>query len=105
MNRRARLGGALVLLAGLSGCGPVPVAQAERSCLEDARAAEAPQGEIALGLGSGGGRVRPTARVEMSVSADYVMRRDPSDVFARCVMQRSGQSPTRPLSDQPGWRR
>lgn len=105
MNQRAPLAAVIVLGAGLTGCGPVPVHQAERICLDDARAARAPQGEIALGLGSGGHSIRPMGRVELSVSSDYVMGRDPADVFNRCVMQRSGQAPTRPLSDQPGWKR
>ena len=106
MTGRAPLAAAaLAIGAGLSGCGPVPVAQAERSCLADARAATAPQGEIALGLGSDGHGIRSAGRLEMSVSADYIMGRDPYEVFDRCVRQRAGQPPTQPLSRQPGWKR
>lgn len=104
MTRRAPLAAAAVVLAGLAACGPVPVHQAERDCLEDARAATGPRGEIAVGVGSNGRTVRPVGSVELSISSDYVMGRDPSDVFNRCVMRRSGQMPTRPLYDQPGWK-
>lgn len=95
---------ALAAVTGVAACGPVPVAQAERSCVGDARAARGPQGEIAMGVVSDGHRIRPATGVKLSISSDYVMGRDPSDVFTNCVMRRSGQMPTRPLHDQPGWR-
>ena len=38
------------------------------------------------------------------MTSDYIMGRDPSEVFTRCVVNRSGQMPTRPLTAQPGWR-
>ena len=96
--------GAALLVAGLAACGPVPVHQAERNCLDDARAAARPQGHAVIGVGSDGGSVRPMGRIEMSISSDYVLGSDPADVFNRCVMRQSGQMPTRPLQDQPGWR-
>ncbi len=93
------------LLAVLSACGPVPVAQAERSCLRDAEMAQRPRGSVTMGVGAGSDGWRGTmGRVELDVSSDYLMGRDPSDVFNRCVVNRSGQMPTRPLHDQPGWR-
>lgn len=96
---------ALALLPLLAGCGPVPVAQAERSCVEDARAATGPRGAVSVGVAGDRHGLHPVNRVELSVSSDYIMGRDPSDVFAHCVLRRSGQMPTRPLADQPGWRR
>lgn len=95
---------ALAALLPLAACGPVPVDQAERSCLEDARAATGPRGEISMGVGTDGRRSWPAGSVEISVSSDYIMGRDPSDVFNNCVMRRSGQMPTRVLADMPGWR-
>lgn len=92
------------LLAVLSACGPVPVDQAERACLRDAELAQRPRGNVALGVGSGSGGTQGFGRVELEVTSDYVMRRDPSDVFDRCVRRMSGQVPQRPLADQPGWR-
>ena len=104
MVARAYLLALLPLAAALSACGPVPVDQAERSCLRDARLAERPRGHAVVGVGGGSGGSQGFGRVELEVSGDYLMRRDPSDVFARCVVARSGQAPTHPLDDQPGWR-
>lgn len=89
------------VLLGLAACSPVPVAQAERICLDDARAARSPQGEVGFGVGSGGFR---GGYLSIGVSSDYIAGRDPSDVYNNCVMRRSGQMPTRPLYEQPGWR-
>lgn len=91
---------ALPLLAALVACGPIPVEQAERACVDSALSAKHPRGKIGLGINSDGD-VATTA--ELSVSSDYLMGRDPSDVFNSCVKSRSGQFPTRPLYDQPGW--
>lgn len=86
----------LVLLAA---CGPVSVEQAERTCLEEARLAQAPRGEVAVGVGTGG----PRARVDITLSSDYVLQRDPETVFNACVNRKSGRLPTRPLAQQPGY--
>lgn len=87
----------------LVGCGPIPVAQAERQCLDTAQAATGPRGSVSLGVASDGRSVRPVSGIELSISSDALAGRDPADVFNRCVMRRSGQMPTRPLSAQPGW--
>lgn len=84
----------------LAACAPVPVERAEQSCLEEARLARAPRGEVSVGVWSGG-RVGASAQVD--ISSDFVIGRDPEEVFARCVLRRSGQMPTRPLDAQPGW--
>jgi hypothetical protein len=78
----------------------VPVAQAERSCMEDARLAQAPRGEISIGVGSGG----PHVGGKIDVSSDFILGRDPSEVFNRCVLRRSGQLPVTPYTQQPGYR-
>lgn len=93
------------LLPVVAACGPVPVDQAERSCLRDAEMAERPRGSIAMSVGSGSGGTRGFGSVELEISGDYIRGRDPSDVFNRCVQRRSGQMPERALVDQPGWRR
>lgn len=95
---------ALGLLAGLSACGPVPVGRAEQSCLRDAELAQRPRGEIGVGVGGRDGKLRPASSLKLEISSDYIMGRDPSDVYQHCVMRRSGQLPRRPLYDQPGWR-
>jgi hypothetical protein len=91
---------ALTLLT-LAACGPVPVGRAEQSCLEQALLAKHPRGTISAGVGSGG---RLVGDAEITVSSDFITGRDPSAVFNSCVKARSGQFPTRPLYDQPGWR-
>ena len=40
-------------LLGLAACGPVSVEQAERACLDAARDARAPRGEVGFGVGFG----------------------------------------------------
>ena len=91
-GRAASLTGALLLLAA---CGPETVAQAERACLQQARLAERPRGVLELGIGSGG---RRHAALDVEISSDFVLGRDPADVWQSCVVQRSGQLPTRPYT-------
>lgn len=100
-GRAASLG----LLAALAACGPVALEEAERSCLEDARLAAAPRTTVALGVGTGlgGGGTTGFGRVSVDLSGDYLMGRDPSQVYDRCVRRRSGRPPRQPLADQPGW--
>lgn len=103
---RARAGyAALLLVGGVAACGPVPVRQAELTCLRDAELAVRPRTNVAVGLGTGigGGSTRGFGSVSVDLSGDYLMGRDPSQVYDRCVRQRSGQPPSRPLAEQPGW--
>lgn len=90
--RPASLTGALLLLAA---CGPETVAQAERNCLQQARLAERPRGTLELGIGSGG---RAHGMLDVEITSDFLMGRDPADVWQSCVVQRSGQLPTRPYT-------
>ncbi|MDP5308303.1 hypothetical protein [Paracoccus spongiarum] len=95
----------MCLAAALAGCAPLPVERAEASCLRDAELASGPRGQVTMGVAGGGGRSSGAiGSVELNISSDYLMGRDPSDVFNRCVLRRSGQMPTRSLADQPGWR-
>lgn len=91
---------AMVLLSPLAACGPIPVEDAERACVETANLAKRPRGQVGLGIGSDG---KAAAGLDVTVSTDFITGRDPSEVFNSCVMSRSGQFPTRPLTDQPGW--
>ncbi|MBM3615587.1 MAG: hypothetical protein FJX28_09190 [Alphaproteobacteria bacterium] len=90
----------LVALPPLAACGPLPVDQAELLCVERANEARRPRGEIALGVGSGG---KAVGALDVTVSTDFLLGRDPAQVFDACVKARSGQVPTRPLDAQPGW--
>lgn len=98
------LAAALLLAGGIAACGPVPVDQAERLCLQDARDATRPRSELALGIGTDGDDVSAFGGLSVSVSSDYIRGRDPAEVFTDCVKRRSGQPPTRPLQAQPGYR-
>ncbi|MDO9639876.1 MAG: hypothetical protein Q7J44_15165 [Pseudotabrizicola sp.] len=86
---------AMVFGLVLTACGPVPVAQAERDCRDEARLAQQPRGEAKLGIDSDGRLIR---RLEVDISSDYVLGRDPQKVWQSCVLNRSGQLPTRPYS-------
>lgn len=101
--RRAAALAAVIALAGLAACGPIPVDEAERLCLEQAQGSVRPRGKVSIGVASDGHRIRPVSGVELSVSSDWIAGRDPSAVFDRCVMNRAGRMPTRPLAQQPGW--
>lgn len=86
----------------LLACGPIPLAQAERQCFERARLAQQPRGEIGVGVASDG---RARSSLKLEVTSDYIMGRDPSAVYDSCVLQKSGQAPSRPLYSFPEWRR
>lgn len=105
MNGRAHsaLAALLLLGSGIAACAPITVAQAERICLEDARAATGPQSRVGLGIGTDGDDVGVVAGVSMTISSDYIAGRDPAVAFHDCVVRRSGQVPTRPLHEQPGY--
>lgn len=82
----------------LTACGPIPVGQAERACLQSARLAEQPRGEVGIGIDSDGDT---RGILDVTVSSNWILNRDPSDVYARCVLQRSGQMPSRPYYSLP----
>jgi len=89
---------ALPLLLLLAACGPMALPDAERACVADAQLAQHPRGEVGLGMGSDG---RTAAHFELNISSDYLMQRDPDQVFAACVQSRAGQQPSRPFSAMP----
>ena len=92
---------ALLLLLALTACGPMTVQQAERQCFDRARLAQQPRGSLSFGVGSNGAKA---AELELNVSSDYLMGKDPSAVYDSCVMSKSGQPPTRPLYARPDWK-
>jgi hypothetical protein len=89
---------ALPLMLLLAACGPVSVQQAERECLPKARLAQQPRGEVGIGIDSNG---RVGSNVEVTVTSDFLLGRDPNQVFETCVIQRSGELPSRPFYDYP----
>jgi hypothetical protein len=94
-------GAIVVLPLLLSACGPMTLAEAERQCFERARLAQQPRGAVSVGASSDG---RKAAGIELSVSSDYILGRDPSAVYEACVMQKAGQAPSRPLYMRPDWK-
>ena len=82
----------------LAACGPIPLAQAEAECLQDARLAEHPRGYVFVGVGSDG---KPRLGGEVGISTDFVAGRDPSGVYNACVKRKSGAYPSRPYYDIP----
>lgn len=95
---------ALALIGAMAACGPIPVERAERACLRDAELAVRPRTSVAVGIGAGpDGGTRGFGNVSLEMSGDYLMGRDPAQVFDRCVQRRAGQPPRRPLAQQPGW--
>ncbi len=89
---------ALPLLLLLAACGPMALPDAERACIKDAQLAQHPRGSVGFGMGSNG---RAAANFEIGISSDYLLRRDPDQVFAACVQNRAGQQPSRPFSTMP----
>jgi hypothetical protein len=85
----------------LAACGPITVEQAERQCFERARLAQQPRGEVGIGITSNGDAA---GVLELEVSGDYLMGRDPSAVYETCVMAKSGEPPSRPLYARPDWK-
>ncbi|MCU0827640.1 MAG: hypothetical protein MUE52_09590 [Tabrizicola sp.] len=90
-----------LLLLTLSACGPISMETAERQCFDRARLAQQPRGEVILGMSSGG---KTAAGIELDISSDYLLGRDPSEVFESCVMQKTGQMPSRSFMQMPGWK-
>lgn len=88
----------LLLPLALLACGPIPVDRAEKQCFERARLAQQPRGMVKAGVTSDGSAA---AGIELTVTSDYIMGRDPSAVYDLCVQQKSGQPPTRPLYSFP----
>lgn len=93
-----RLHIAVLTLLLLAACGPVPLPVAEQQCIEQARLAQHPRGEVSVGVNSDG---QVVGGMSLGVSTDYLQGRDPSQVYDQCVLQRSGQMPSRPFYTLP----
>ncbi len=84
-----------VLLLALAACTPVPVSpeRAAEICEDKARAAQGPTGRVSVGTNS---RTGGFGGVEIGVSSDFITGRDPLEVYAQCVFDRTGAAPIRP---------
>lgn len=86
---------AMLAVAGLAGC-ELPPPDPERVaqiCEERARAAQGPTGRVAVGTNSNNG---PFSSVEVGITSDFILGRDPNEVYSNCVFQRLGEAPFRP---------
>lgn len=101
MIRRFAKSVVLVLPLVLVACGPMSLAEAERQCFERARLAKQPRGEVSIGAGSNG---QTRAGLELNVSSDFLLGKDPSAVYESCVMNKAGEPPSRPLYMRSDWR-
>ncbi len=89
------------VLPALSACGPMSMEQAESQCFLRARQAVNPLAGSSVGMGTKGLYLD---NVQLSVSSDFLRGSDPSSVYDTCVIQKTGQLPTRPLLSRPDWR-
>lgn len=89
------------MLPALAACGPMSMEQAESQCFLRARQAVNPLAGSSVGMGTEGLYIDDIA---LSVSSDFLRGRDPSTVYDTCVIQKTGQLPTRPLIARPDWR-
>lgn len=90
--RASRIALASALL--LAACGPVSPERAAKICEDRARAATGPTGAVGIGIGTGG----PSGFLEIGVTSDYLLGRDPYLVYENCVRDKTGEPPIRPLA-------
>lgn len=70
------------------------VDQAMAQCTETARAATRPTGGVSIGANSQTGL---ETGFSIGFTSDFLTGRDPLEVYNECVINKSGQAPTRPL--------
>lgn len=87
-----------VLAIVLASCGPMSPQAAADHCEDRARLAQRPRGEVFAGIAGGSHGTRPVFGGEISVSSDWLQRRDPHQLYEDCVRQKTGQGPVRPLN-------
>lgn len=96
MIRTMSIGMAAVM--GVSACAvpkPISVERAMAICTDRARSAVKPDVNVGVGIGK---RVRTGVGIGMELSSDYLKGRDPEDVYEECVVAKSGEKPTQPLT-------
>ncbi len=85
---------------GLTACTkpePITVDRAMAICTDRARSAVKPDVNVGVGVGIGK-RVRTGVGIGIELSSDYLKGRDPNEVYEECVVAKSGEKPTQPLT-------
>ncbi len=98
MMRNVYIG--LATMVGISGCAdpkPITVERAMAQCTDRARSAVKPDVNVGVGVGIGK-RVSTGVGIGIELSSDYLKGRDPEDVYEECVVAKSGEKPTQPLT-------
>jgi len=83
----------MIPLLGLVACAPISPELAAQRCEERARAAQAPTGEVTIGVNSNSGGF---AEASVGISSDFIRGADPVAVYDRCVFELTGALPIRP---------
>lgn len=84
-----------LLLVSACASEPPTVEEAMVDCVDRALDARGPQAGARVGVNSVTG---PSLGLSIGVSSDFLAGRTPEETFSLCVQQKTGQSPTKPLS-------
>ena len=80
----------------LSACTPKAITPHEAAdiCEDRARKAQGVHGEVEVGVNS---KTGVSSGIKIGVTSDYLKGRDPLVVYERCVFDKTGQAPIRPV--------
>lgn len=90
----------LIAITGLSACAkpkPISVEQAMAQCTEKAAKSVKPNINVDVGIGVGH-RVRTGVGIGIELTPDYLLGRDPHEVYETCVVAKSGEKPTKKMT-------
>ncbi|QFU07862.1 hypothetical protein PARPLA_02150 [Rhodobacteraceae bacterium THAF1] len=77
--------------ASVAGCARQSMSpeRAALICADRANLADRPRGRVGIGAGSGG----ISTNVGLTVTSDFLLRRDPQDVYDACFIEKTGFPP------------
>jgi hypothetical protein len=88
----------MAAITGLSACAdpkPISVERAMAQCTQKARSATKPDVSVGVGVGTGG---KVSGGIGIGLSGDYMRGTPPEEVYETCVIAKSGEKPTQPLT-------